>query len=364
MALDLKNPGNREIAIFGGGALLLALTYFALSKTTGTAAATSGAGTAGAPGPEATGATPASTGPGLGSTGNIFTDITPAPGTTPAPGQPSPSPAPAQKISQGAHNLLGGITGGEGGVGSSSGPPVSGVPSAAAGVSAGAATVYQALRHAGLTAVQAAGIMGNIVNESGYRVEVSALDTNNAYSYGLVQWNAASHPNARSYVTGNIAHDLATQIASIVGSAKSIGLTSSSPAAAASQWASQFEGCVGCQPGGSQNSQRQANAEAIYKAIQAGLYNPAKPSKPTAKANANFPGGLAAWKAGGWQKYAAKLGVGPKSPGKPKAKAKSGLGAGLGASLSRLTAFITQPPARKPRPPTTGGHGAGHPILR
>jgi hypothetical protein len=350
MALDLKNPGNREIAVFGGGALLLALIYFALSKKTGAAAATAGGtGTAGAPGPETTGATSASpTGPGLGSTGNIFTDVTPAAGTTPAPAQPSPSPAPAQKVVQGAHNLLGGITGGTGGVGSSSGPPVSGVSSAAGSVSAGAATVYQALRAAGLTAVQAAGIMGNIVNESGYRVDISHLDNNGKYSYGLVQWNAASHPNASSYVTGNIAHDLATQIASIVGSAKSIGLTSSSPAAAASQWASQFEGCVGCQPGGSQNSQRQANAEAIYKAIQAGLYNPPKP-KPSTAVKAATPAQI--------------KGLFPKvTPKKPKLK--PGLGAGLGASLSRLTAFITRPPVRKPKPPTTGGHGAGHPILR
>lgn len=346
MALDLKNPGNREIAVFGGGALLLALIYFALSKkTTGTTPA-SAAGTAGAPGPAATGATPA--GPGLGSTGNIFTDITPTPGTTPAPVQPSPSPAPAQKVVQGAHNLLGGITGGEGGVGSSSGPPISGVPSAAAAVSSGAATVYQALRKAGLSAVQAAGIMGNIVNESGYRVEVSALDTNNAYSYGLVQWNAASHPNASSYVTGNIAHDLATQVASIAASAKSIGLTSSSAAAAASQWASQFEGCKGCAPGGAQNTSRQQNAILIYQNILTGLYNP-KP-KPTAVKPAT---------------PAQIKGLFPKVTPKPKPKPKQGTGlTSLSGIAAALSAFIRRPPAAKPKPPTTSGHGAGHPIAR
>jgi Phage tail lysozyme len=286
--LDLKNPGGKEIAVFGGGALLLALIYFALSKKTPATAATPSAPATGG-GLGSTSTTPAAVSAGMGSTGNIFTDIIPAAGvpaasTAAAAGSPVPSPSlPLSPVSQGAHNLLSPSPGTP-----SSGPPVSGVPSAAANVSAGASAVYQALRTAGLTAIQAAGIMGNIQNESNYRVDISHLDSNGKYSYGLVQWNAASHANASSYVTGNIAHDLATQIASIVRSAKSIGLTSSSPAAAASQWAAQFENCKGCQPGGSQNSQRQFNATLIYQNILSGLYNPKpKPKpKPVAKPSA------------------------------------------------------------------------------
>lgn len=112
-------------------------------------------------------------------------------------------------------------------------------------------TIWNDLLAEGASSVQAAGIMGNMQNESGFDPE-SVGDQGT--SFGLVQQHGAY-----SYlVTGNTQADLARQLQNIKGD---IGLASGSNAAAAgSAFAANFEKCVGCQVGGAQNQQRSHGA--------------------------------------------------------------------------------------------------------
>lgn len=132
--------------------------------------------------------------------------------------------------------------------------------------------IYQALTQAGYSQVQAAGIMANMQNESSFNVETHAMDTNGQPVYGLISWNQGSYPTASSLVTGNQAVDLSNQIQFLLRdtSGTSQGLVGSTAAQVAGNWAQYVEVCQGCQPGGAQNVQRQANANTIMNEIQSG----------------------------------------------------------------------------------------------
>lgn len=122
-------------------------------------------------------------------------------------------------------------------------------------------TIWNDLIAEGASAIQAAGIMGNMQNESAFDPEAVG---DSGTSFGLVQ----QHGSYSYLVTGNTQSDLARQLANIKSD---IGLASGSTAAeAGGNFASKFEICVGCQPGGAQYSQRSANATAIYNAAQSG----------------------------------------------------------------------------------------------
>lgn len=139
--------------------------------------------------------------------------------------------------------------------------------------------IYQALTAAGLSQVQAAGVMGNMQNESDFNIESAAMDTNGAMSYGLISWNQASYPGASSLVTGNPAKDLADQVNFLLHdtSGTSQGLQGSTAAQVAGNWANFVEVCQGCTPGGAQNIQRQENASAILQKAQSGNWGPGGP---------------------------------------------------------------------------------------
>ena len=159
-----------------------------------------------------------------------------------------------------------------------------------------AQAVYQALIKHGLKPYQAAGIMGNIQNESSFQVENATGDQGT--SFGLIQWHigGAFSSIARGMVTGNPLSDFNRQISAIVSEYKANGVTGSTAAEVASSWAANVEGCQGCAPGGSQNSARMSNAMAIYQQIQAGQYALPKPVKPPASTSSSqFPGGYANW---------------------------------------------------------------------
>lgn len=132
--------------------------------------------------------------------------------------------------------------------------------------------IYQALTAAGFSKNQAAGVMGNMQNESDFNVESAALDSNGAMSYGLIQWNAASYPNASSLVTGNAQKDLANQVNFLLHNTSGTGqgLQGQTASEVAGNWAQFVEVCNGCQPGGAQWLQRQANANAILGQINSG----------------------------------------------------------------------------------------------
>lgn len=131
--------------------------------------------------------------------------------------------------------------------------------------------IYAALRGKGLSPIQAAGILGNIQKESSFVTDpggsAGVPDSGGTRSFGLIQWNTGgigAGGVGQSLSTGNVAKDFPNQINAIAALARKIGLTNAGPAQAATQWASQVEGCVGCQPGGSQSVARAANAVRIY----------------------------------------------------------------------------------------------------
>lgn len=128
--------------------------------------------------------------------------------------------------------------------------------------------VYDALIKAGFNRSQAAGIMGNIQNESGFNPEAIG---DQGTSFGLVQWHIPGYPFARSLVTGNSAKDFAAQIKQIVAQAHHLNL-SGTAGQVAGTWAADFEKCVGCQPGGAQFNARVANANRIFQQASSGKW--------------------------------------------------------------------------------------------
>lgn len=139
--------------------------------------------------------------------------------------------------------------------------------------------IYQALTNAGLSQIQAAGVMGNMQNESSFNIESAAMDTNGAMSYGLISWNQASYPGASSLVTGNPTKDLADQVNFLLHdtSGTTQGLKGSTAAQVAGNWANFVEVCQGCTPGGAQNVQRQANANNILREARSGNWGSGGP---------------------------------------------------------------------------------------
>jgi hypothetical protein len=127
--------------------------------------------------------------------------------------------------------------------------------------------IWSALRAAGYSQVQVAGVMGNMQNESAFNVETNWPDVNGYHAYGLISWNAAFYPHAPSLVTGNARADLVQQVQYLLDHTKRVGkgLIGSTAAAVASNWSDYVEACAGCQFGGYQNGVRQWIAGVIYQ---------------------------------------------------------------------------------------------------
>lgn len=123
--------------------------------------------------------------------------------------------------------------------------------------------VWDALRSAGATPVQAAGIMANWITESGLNPEANAVDSNGKRSYGMAGWNAGSYPNAASLVTGQPARDMPAQVAFFAQTGGFKAATGSTPQQVASNVAARYERCATCQPGGASNKDRQAEAATV-----------------------------------------------------------------------------------------------------
>lgn len=128
---------------------------------------------------------------------------------------------------------------------------------------AGPLAIWNALLSAGASSVQAAGIMGNFIAESSLNPETDAMDTNGYRVYGLASWNAASYPQASSLVTGNPAQDIVSQIQFLTQTGGLQAASGSTVSDTAGNFAANYERCNGCQPGGSQWTQRIANAEQV-----------------------------------------------------------------------------------------------------
>lgn len=120
--------------------------------------------------------------------------------------------------------------------------------------------IWDALTSAGFSAVQAAGVMGNMISESSLNVESAAMDSNGAMAYGLVSWNAASYPNASGLVTGHPAADLKRQVDFLASSGGRAAASGTTVRETAGNFASGYERCQGCQSGGSQWTTRVSQA--------------------------------------------------------------------------------------------------------
>ena len=130
--------------------------------------------------------------------------------------------------------------------------------------------VYDALVRAGLSRTQASGVMGNFQNESSFNQEI-VNPAGPASGVGLAQWQTTDYPAAAGYVTGNPSKDLQTQVQAILHAARGLNLTGTAQDVAG-VWASQFEKCAGCQPGGAQYLARQQNALRIYNQAVTGKW--------------------------------------------------------------------------------------------
>ena len=124
------------------------------------------------------------------------------------------------------------------------------------------ADIYAALINASASPAQAAGLLGNAQAESGLNVESAGLDSNGYWSYGLFQWNAQSHPDAATLVTGNPAADLANQVAYLARSGGLQAASGNDPGTVAANFAHNYERCAACgyQAGSGQLQVRSANA--------------------------------------------------------------------------------------------------------
>lgn len=141
-------------------------------------------------------------------------------------------------------------------------------------ISTGGATgvkgLFNALRSAGAAQAQAIGLIANAMNESSLNPEARALDTNGYYSNGLWQFNEASYPDSGTLVTGNAAQDMIRQIQYLFSHGGLSKAAGSTPQQAAGNFASQFEECEGCQPGGAQYNSRVGNVATVLTELGLG----------------------------------------------------------------------------------------------
>lgn len=132
-----------------------------------------------------------------------------------------------------------------------------------------ALAIWNELIADGATPFQAAGILGNIEQESGGNPESRALDSNGRYANGLVSWNEGSYPNSASMLTGNVSQDIKTQVAYIVQTG---GLTAAGNAqnasAAAVAFQNNYERCGTCNTPG-----RIQSALDVFQAATTGNWN-------------------------------------------------------------------------------------------
>lgn len=162
-----------------------------------------------------------------------------------------------------------------------------GSPAPAASAPAGGCgpqAIYQALLSAGFSTVQAVGVMANAIAESRLSPEASVIDSNGLRSNGLFQFNEGSYPDSGRLVTGNCAHDIVQQVGYLKAHVSGAALNGTTGAQVAANFAANFERCVGCQAGGSQNSIRAANAATVQGWISSGSW-------PTSSAGITGSGG-------------------------------------------------------------------------
>lgn len=135
------------------------------------------------------------------------------------------------------------------------------------GGASGMRGLFNALRSAGASPAQAVGLIANAMNESSLDPEARAMDSNGYYSNGLWQFNEASYPDSGSLVTGNPAKDMIAQIQYLIRVGGLRAASGNQPGQIAGNFAANFEGCQGCQPGGDQYNSRVGNAAIVQQQL-------------------------------------------------------------------------------------------------
>lgn len=157
------------------------------------------------------------------------------------------------------------------------GGPVGGGVSSTALLPANAQTVFNDLIAAGASAIQAAAIVGNMLQEdSQLNPETVAMDSNGAYSRGLVQWNdlgAGKGVNWSQYITGNVSNDIQSQVQLIKAQGGFADAIGTDPYSAGESFAQKFEACAECGPGGAQLAVRGQAATTVYQIAMSGNWN-------------------------------------------------------------------------------------------
>lgn len=127
--------------------------------------------------------------------------------------------------------------------------------------------LYNALKSAGASHVQAIGLIANAMRESTLNPEARVMDSNGYYSNGLWQFNEASYPDSSALVTGNPAKDMIAQIQYLIQVGGLRAASGSTPEQAAGNFSANFEHCQGCQPNGSDWNIRVGNVAAVQQAL-------------------------------------------------------------------------------------------------
>jgi hypothetical protein len=127
------------------------------------------------------------------------------------------------------------------------------------------AQIYSELVSLGASTTQAIGIMANMVNESSLNPEEIG---DQGTSFGLVQ----QHGNYAYLVTGNPAADMQAQLKLLVQNGGLGAASGSTAAAAAGNFAANYEKCVGCQAGGAQYNARVANVAQLLQDLATGKW--------------------------------------------------------------------------------------------
>jgi Phage tail lysozyme len=145
--------------------------------------------------------------------------------------------------------------------------------------------IYLALTNAGASTVQAIGIMANMISESGLDPEQIG---DQGTSFGLVQQHGMQYA---TLVSHQPVTDMNAQIKVVAQNGGFAAASGSTAAAAAGNFAANYERCVGCQAGGPQYSSRVANAATVAGWVSSGNW-PASAGSASAAAAAG--GGNAA----------------------------------------------------------------------
>jgi hypothetical protein len=121
--------------------------------------------------------------------------------------------------------------------------------------------IWDALEKAGASAVQAAGLIGNAVQESA--LDPEAVNPGPPKQVGLWQWNLADYPAAAQLLTGNRPHDMLAQVQYLSHTGGIKAASGTTVAETAGNFAANYERCTTCQQGGAQYAARIASAKTI-----------------------------------------------------------------------------------------------------